>query len=87
MPTNPFGYGDVEYDRPGEKKKEDKTPFAKGELVLWTRKNQHAKVLDDWKDYGVQIEIEDARGVITRHRVHREDLTRGVTVLDILSRI
>ena len=84
---NPYGYGEVEYDRPADKKKEDKTPFAIGELVLWTKKNLHAKVVDDWKDYGVQVEVEDSKGVVTKHRVHREDLTRGVTVLDILSRI
>jgi hypothetical protein len=87
MPSNPLGYGEAVYDKPQDAKKEDKTPFVRGELVIWTRKRLHAAVLNDWKDYGVQISVEDGRGITTNHRVAREDLTRGVTVLDILSRI
>jgi hypothetical protein len=87
MSSNPFGYGEVVYDRPAEKKKEDKTPFEKGTLVMWKPKGLHATVLEDWKDYGIQIEVTDDRGRITKHRVGRGDLERGVTVLDILARI
>ena len=87
MPGNPFGYGEVVYDNPSKPKEEDKTPFTKGELVFWNKKRLHAAVLNDWKDYGVQISVEDDRGITTNHRVAREDLVRGITVLDILSRI
>ena len=87
MASNPFGYGAVDYDKAPDPKKEDKTPFEKGELVIWTKKRLHGTVLNDWKDYGVQISVEDDRGVVTNHRVTREDLVRGITVLDILSRI
>jgi hypothetical protein len=87
MSVNPFGYGEVEYDKPAEKKKEDKTPFNRGELVFWKRRQINATVTEDWKDYGVQISTEDDRGAVTKHRVHREDLERGITVLDVLSRL
>jgi hypothetical protein len=86
MSNNPHGYGEVVYDRPAEKKKEDKTPFDKGTLVVWKTKRLHGTVIEDWKDYGVQIEVEDDRGQITRHRARREELERA-TVLDILARI
>jgi hypothetical protein len=86
MSSNPHGYGEVVYDQPGKKKKEDKTPFDKGALVVWKMKHLHGTVLEDWKDYGVQIQVEDDRGQITKHRVRREELERA-TVLDILARI
>lgn len=86
--VNPYGYGYTNYGMPRPAKPDpSKAPFAKGELVLWTKKQLHAKVIDDWKDYGLQIEVEDERGVVTRHRVARDDVQRGITVLDILSRI
>lgn len=86
MSNNPHGYGEVVYDRPAEKKKEDTPPFDKDSLVVWKLKNLHGRVIEDWKGYGVQIEVEDDRGRITKHRVRREELERA-TVLDILARI
>lgn len=59
MSSNLHGYGEVVYDRPAEKKKDDKTPFEKGALVVWKSRDLHATVLEDWRDYGVQIEVTD----------------------------
>jgi len=87
MSSNPHGYGEVVYDRPAAKKEEDKTPFEKGSLVLWRSRNLIGKVVEDWRDYGIQITVVDGRGVESRHRVRRDELERNFTVLDILARI
>lgn len=87
-PPNPCGYGQASYISSKPKKEEKPKKLAPGAIVSWrTRDGRYGVgvVLQDWGDYGLQVEVEGPNDQKTRLRLNSGE-AEHISLLDALAR-